>query len=109
SFEYDDDPTAGVLHPVLQMTEVDLELVQFLLIGLALHPGVAVRLTGLAVRLSALGCHGGTLSCLGQGALRPVDRRPRADCRASRRGRGRRLSPPCRRLAADLALIRARR
>src|SRR5262249_28764652 len=48
SFEYDDDPTAGVLHPVLQMTEVDLELVQFLLIGLALHPGVAVRLTGLA-------------------------------------------------------------
>src|SRR5262249_22120954 len=42
-FEHDDDPGAALLDPVLQVAEFDLELAQLLLIGLALHPALAVR------------------------------------------------------------------
>src|SRR6516225_3604040 len=37
ALEDDDDAQPLGLHPVLQMAELDLQLVQFLLIGLALH------------------------------------------------------------------------
>jgi hypothetical protein len=46
AFEQDDDPELLLLYPCLQMAELDLELAELLLIGLAFHPRWGFFVTG---------------------------------------------------------------
>src|SRR5262249_18484719 len=61
AFEHDDDPRAGILHPILQVAKLDLKLVHLLLVVLALQlavVGFVLPLAGVifVLRLAVVFC-----------------------------------------------------